>query len=143
MPYATLQDLETRFGQQEINQLADRDCDGGNDVDVVEEALAAATSEIDSYIAVRYTVPITSISDNLNKVCCDIARYLLHENAAIDEVEKRYSRAVSWLKDIAAGKAVLTDESGQPIVDGAPSSGSSIKHFSTPRRFDDKSMAGY
>jgi len=141
MAYATLQDLENRFGEAEINQLADRDNDGNNDTDVVESALDSATSEINSYLGVRYSTPITSVSDNLNRVCCDIARYLLHDDAAIDEVESRYKRAISWLKDIASGKAILTDDTGTSV--SSNSGATSVKYESSERQFTDATMAGY
>lgn len=142
MPYATLQDLERRFGEREITQLADRNLDGTNDLQVVDDALMAASSEMDSYLGARYEIPIMSISDNLNRTCCDIARYLLHENAAIEEVEKRYKRAIAWLTELARGKAVLTDAGGAVITETGKATGG-VRSFSSRRQFTDVSMRGF
>lgn len=142
MAYATLTDLEERFGQEEINELSDRDNDGSNDVNVVDNALTDATDEINSYLARKYTVPVVSISANLKKTCCDIARYLLHEDAATDEVEKRYKRAVDWLKDLSSGKAVLTDANGDIVTIAGTSTGG-VQSFSNDRSFTDESLAGF
>ena len=142
MPYAALSDLYSRFGQEEIDQLADRDDDDVEDANVVDDALSAASSEIDSYLATRYEVPVTSISENLNKVCCDITRYLMHDDAATEEVEKRYNRAIAWLRDLSAGKAVLTGSDGKPIINGAPS-GSGVKFKTNDRVFSDETLAGF
>jgi len=141
MPYATLQDLETRYGADEINQLTDRDNDGNNDPDVVDSALNSASSEMDSYLGVRYSTPIATVSDNLNRVCCDIARFLLHDDAATDEVEARYNRAIKWLQAIASGKAVLTDDNGAEIGSNRLTKG--VRYDSSERYFTDKSMASY
>jgi phage gp36-like protein len=142
MAYALLTDLEERFGVDEINQLSDRDNDGVNDVGVVDGALDDATDEINSYLARKYTVPVVSVSANLKKTCCDIARYLLHGDAATEEVEKRYKRAVAWLNDLASGKAVLTDASGV-VTAIAGTSTSGVKSFSNDRLFTDESLASY
>ena len=142
MAYATLTDLELCFGVEEINELTDRDNDSVNDANVVEKALDDATDEINTYLAIKYTVPVVSVSAYLKRICCDIARYFLHENAAIEEVEKRYKRAISWLKDIANGKAILTDASGAPIAISGTSTGG-IQSFSNDRQFSDESMAGF
>lgn len=143
MTYATSQDMVVRFGEREITQLADRNLDGTNDPEVVGKALASASSEIDSYLAVRYSVPVMSVSDNLNRVCCDIARYLMHENAAIEEVESRYKRAVAWLKDISTGKALLTDENGKTIDANGDQASVGVRYFASKRQFTDEKMSGF
>jgi len=143
MSYATLTDLETRFGSEEINQLSDRDDDGSNDVDVVEGALSEASSEIDSYLGSKYAIPIASPSDNLIRTCCDIARFRLHKDMATDEVEFRYKQSITWLKDLSAGRAVLTDANGALISIGGTTSGGSIKFSSSDRQFTEETMAGF
>ncbi len=142
MAYATLTDLETRFGSDEINNLSDRDNDGSNDAGVVDGALNEASGEIDSYLGVKYTIPIASPSDNLIRTCCDIARFRLHKDLATEEVDSRYKKAIAWLKDLASGKAILTDASGNPILIGNTNTGG-VKYYSSERNFTDDLMASY
>jgi len=141
MAYATLADLNLAFGEEEITQLSDRDGDDSNDTNVVETKLAEAESEINSYLSVKYELPITSVSSNLKKVTCDIARYLMHKDGATDEVVRHYKEAISWLKDIVAGRAVLLDVSASP-VDSVSSSGG-VQSFSCDRQFTDTTMVNF
>ena len=46
--YATLQDLQTRFGEDALLIAADRDGDNQVDAEVVEQALEDADAEIDT-----------------------------------------------------------------------------------------------
>lgn len=101
MPYAVQADLENAFTAQEVAQLAS----GGRDVD---GALDAASQEADTYLAVRYALPLAVPPPaHLVQSVCDIARYRLYAGAADDEVQNRYAQAIAWLKDVAAGRAVL------------------------------------
>lgn len=138
MAYATQADLERLFGIDEINQLSDRDNDTINDFGVIDGALDDATSEINSYIANKYAVPLSSVSDYMKKVCSDIARFHLHKDAATQEVVYRYERAINWLKDLSAGRAVLTDASAVPLP-----SGGSVKYQSNARLFTDTTLVNY
>lgn len=109
MPYATTADLIARFGEQSIIDLTDRADPPAGVVDaaVVAAALADAHAEIDGYLAVKYQVPVTASADRLRAVACDLTRYRLHGDRVTDEVRTRYEDAVRWLRDIAAGRAVL------------------------------------
>lgn len=123
MPYAAQTDLENAFTAAEISQLAA----GGRDVD---GALDAASQEADSYLATRYAVPVTAtpLPEHLVQAVCDIARYRLYAGAADQEVQNRYDQAVSWLKDVSAGRALLP---GVPLDagDGAAVPGQSPVRF--------------
>lgn len=142
MAYATLTDLETNFGKVEINQLTDRDSNGINDAGVADKELDNATSKINTYLANKYTTPITDVSDYLNKVTCDIARYYLHKDRATEQVTKNYNNAIMWLKDIATGKAVLTNNSGVAI-DAVGGVGGSVEYSASERMFTDDSLARF
>ncbi|WP_180175982.1 gp436 family protein [Acinetobacter sp. YH12025] len=101
--YATRNDLEARFGEGELQQLEMMQSVGNS----IEEALQDASEEIDSYIAVRYTLPLPSIPSTLKRVACNIARYRLYFQQPIEEVENRYKAEIDFLKRVADGKAVL------------------------------------
>lgn len=113
MTYATQQDLEDRFGSQEIVELTNRAGGATIDTDVVSEALDDADATINGYLSTRYSLPLSPVPSNLVRFAADIARYFLHEDRATEGVKARYDAAIAWLKDVATGKAGLgTDASG-------------------------------
>jgi len=101
--YATRNDLEARFGEGELQQLEMMQTAGNS----LEEALQDASEEIDSYIAVRYVLPLPSTPSTLKRIACNIARYRLYFQQPTEEVENRYKAEIDFLKRIADGKATL------------------------------------
>ena len=113
MAYADQTAMVNRFGKAEIISLTDPD-NLVIDPVVVGRALDDASAEIDTYLCGRYDLPLTAPYPTiLERVCCDIARYRLYDDLPIVEVRKRYEDALSWLRDIAAGRAVLLVEPSQ------------------------------
>lgn len=106
--YCAVADLTSRFGEVEIAELTDLE-DRETVVDsVVNTAIADASEEIDSYLAARYAVPITSgIPAVLTAKAADIARYRLYDDHPTENVRKRYEDAVAWLKLVAMGTVRL------------------------------------
>jgi len=101
--YATRNDLEARFGEGELQQLESMQTVGNS----IEEALQDASEEIDSYIAVRYVLPLPNTPSTLKRIACNIARYRLYFQQPIEEVGNRYKAEIDFLKRIADGKATL------------------------------------
>lgn len=116
MSYALLDDLNDRFGEREIVQLADRDGDGEPDEDVISDALADADALIDSYLEKRYTLPLDPVPATMLRVACVLARYFLYKDAPSDKVRTDYEDAIAWLKDVAKGIVQLgvTQDEPQP-----------------------------
>ena len=110
MPYCTQQNLITRFTEQEIIQLTDRANTGVVDAAVVAEAIYDAEAEIDSYLT-AYALPLAVIPPNFERLACDIARYYLYDDAATEQVIRRYDSAVAYLKEILNGKVNLSSGS--------------------------------
>ena len=109
MAYASVNDMIVQLGEDEVVSLSDRLNSGVvNDV-LVTNALASASSEIDSYLATRHQVPLTVVPSMLKTRCVEIAYYLLCRGARVmnDDVRELYNDAVRWLRDVAAGKASL------------------------------------
>lgn len=104
MPYATQQDLEDRFGQDEILALTDFDRDDAVDAQTLTLAQSDTDAEIDGYLADRYAVPLASVPQRLVQVACDIVRFRLYRHDVPDDVQRLYDSAVDWLKGVAAGK---------------------------------------
>lgn len=100
--YATRDDLVARFTETEIASL-EQDDSGAPSTEASTAALEDASAEADSYIAVKYTLPLPNTPTVLLRAVCDIARYRLYKDRATEEVRKRYDDAVSWLKLLAKG----------------------------------------
>jgi len=116
MSYCTQQDMTDRFGEPEIMQLTDRNNIGVIDVAVLLRAISDASAEIDSYLA-KYTLPLVTIPAVLVRICCDIARYYLYDDAMIDTVEKRYEAVIKYLVQVAKGSISLgVDSAGDAPV---------------------------
>ncbi len=123
MSYASQTDLEDAFSANEIAQLIA----GGRDVDV---ALAAADAEIDSRISLRYATPLTvdPMLPQIVDCACNIARYKLYAASSDEEIQNRYKAAIAWLRDVAAGNALLP---GIPLstAEGSDDPGQSPPRF--------------
>jgi phage gp36-like protein len=117
MAYIDKARMIAAFGNTELQQLTDRDGTVGAIVDaVLDPAMADAIAEVDSYIGARYSLPLPSVPDIIPVFACDIARWRLYDHGAPEEVQKRYDRAVSWLRDVS--KAVVS--LGIKTTDTAP-----------------------
>lgn len=136
MAYATQTDITDLYGADAL-YVADRNRDGAVDTVAVDRALVSASGEIDSFLAVRYQLPLHEVPGVLVQFCVDIAVYRLALSADVlsEEHRRRYEDTLGHLKLIAAGKAALvfltpvpadpnTDPSVasgvQPIVVGGP-----------------------
>ena len=102
--YATRDDLIGHFSELEIGQLESLHEDP---LAATAKALKSASGKMDSFLSTRYNTPIAK-TDNLELVCCNIARYLLYKNDATGEPEDRYKEEIAWLKDVSAGRANVT-----------------------------------
>lgn len=119
MTYATVAQVIEQLGSHEVLALTDRSNVGEIDQDVLRQALARASSEIDSYIATRYPVPVAApLPLVLVTRCIDVAHYYLCRGSVVlsEPVRDAYDDAVKWLTHVAAGKASLGLP--VPVVDG-------------------------
>lgn len=123
MAYATQQDIIDRVGLDALTAVADRDGSGAAETEAVDAALDDASADIDSYVAVRYPLPLTSTPATLKRVCVDIAMYHLSGNRTTEEVERRYNNALAWLRDLAAGRASLGNDPAETSGGGASFTG--------------------
>lgn len=85
----------------------------------LNDAIADATAEIDGYLSGRYGLPLSNPPAALTRVCSDIARYYLYDDAAPEQVQTRYDNAIAYLRDVGMGKIHLypeTPESGSGDV---------------------------
>lgn len=135
MAYAVQDDITALYSPDAL-YVADRDGDGVPDAEAVTRALKLASGEIDSYLGVRFALPLAETPDLLVQFCVDIALYrlALSRDVLSDEHRNRYEDTVKHLKDIARGSATLnigqssdgeasettTPDRPRPIVVGGP-----------------------
>ncbi len=142
--YASLDDLKTLCGDEELIQLTDRadPPSGLIDETVTGAALTAAGHIIDGYVRAQYALPLSSPVPMLTDLACDIARYRLYKTAATEQVQKRYDDAIKVLVNISKGLVKL------PIADGGAGAGEPagrtgmVRIASEPRTFSRSSMRG-
>jgi phage gp36-like protein len=124
--YATEADIVRLHGQRFLDDLADRDGNGDTDGPSVDLALELASSEIDSYVSVRYPTPLLTVPGLVRSAAINIAVYQLASDGLgrTEDIRKRYEDAIAWLKLVAKGSANL----GVPALDqGAVEGGSDWK----------------
>jgi len=98
--YCTRQELEDAFGADVIAELE------GERANAVAEAIADAAFQIDGYIAARYPLPLATVPGLLRTIARNLVRYSLDIDPD-DKVKARRDEAISYLRDIAAGRATL------------------------------------
>lgn len=138
MPYATIEDLVAKYGEQFVLQCFDIDAIGSPNARKVTAILEDASILIDGYLG-RYSTPIDTdeypqAGALLRQKCTDIAVYQASADAASLTLEKRvrFEDAIAWLKDLNTGKvdmglplpgvepvAVVVSE-GSVLVDSGP-----------------------
>jgi phage gp36-like protein len=116
MSYATLADLTARFGETEINQIADTDRTGTPDPALIQRALGDADSEIDAALRGRYRLPVRPTPPVIIRIACELAREALYVDAAPELVANRAKWARETLKGIARGELQL----GNDVANHAP-----------------------
>jgi len=112
MAYCTHDDLVKRVGADDLARLADHDGDGMADSEVVARAVNDADALIDSYLRVRFDVPVSAggeVPDVLRTRAVNLALYFLHlgRDSVTEDVRRQYEDDVAWLREAAAGHVSL------------------------------------
>ena len=98
MTYIDRTDLVNAFGEVEISRLEFNITKSNEQVEQAKASTAAIIS---------YDLPLPSVPDSLKTKVCDVARYLMYKDKPTEEVEARYNKAISYFKDLSAGRAKL------------------------------------
>lgn len=134
MSYATVADMVSRFGELEMLRLSVADgslpaADEPMPEARVAQALQDASLQIDSYLRVRYAVPVSPAPESLVRAACVLARYdLAHGGDREPSEQMRLARKEvrEWLEKLGAGAASLeglvpvSAGSGARVSDRAP-----------------------
>ncbi len=115
MAYCTESDLLSLIP---VKELAELTTDSGDtpDSQVVAEAIDRADAEIDAYLGSRYALPLSPVPDQVKGLSMDMALYHLYSRRSVAPPVRRqkYEAALSFLKLIAAGEAIV--EGGSELL---------------------------
>lgn len=111
-PYLSIADFVGRFGFEETVRMTDGDGSGRIDRALLVAALADAQAIADSYLAIRYQVPLASVPPIVGMIVADLARARLYPRGAPEGIADAAKLAEQRLKSIQAGTMNL----GLPIA---------------------------
>jgi len=140
MAYILKADIIEQFPEEDLIALTD-DEGGGMQVDIrVTAAITKAESEIDAYLSIKYTVPLSPVPEVVKGFAVDITIYHLYARRANPpEVRKdRYNAAIAFLGKVAKGIVSLGDDAPAP-----DSSTHGVNITSKDRVFNRDDMKGF
>lgn len=110
--YITATELEAYFEPSEIVQVSNLHNPSATALDAakVAKGIEWASGLADSYISVRYLMPLPTavpIPDSLQSRVADLWRYGMDTIAPREDVRKRYEDAIKWLEALAKGDVSL------------------------------------
>ena len=114
MAYCTEDDLLKMIPEEDLTDLT---VESGEVPDslIIADAISKADAEIDSYLGVRYVVPISPIPDQVKALSVDLTIYHLYSRHSIVPPVRlqKYEAAVAFLKQVAIGQAVIMGPGGE------------------------------
>lgn len=105
---------------------------------LAEIAASDATDLINGYIASRYMLPLATVPGVLIRLCSEVARYNLYDDAPTKEIQERNSATLKTLRDMADGRLSL----GVDKLGAAPQTSQSAVMVSDGRVFGRESTKG-
>jgi phage gp36-like protein len=140
MAYCSEDDLLKMIPQAD---LADLTVESGEVPDslIIMEAISKAAAEIDSYLGVKYVVPLATPPDQVKALAVDLAIYHLYSRRSIVPPvwQQRHDAAVAILKQVVAGQMVIVGPQGElPTVTKEVTDAASA-----PRAFSRRTLADW
>lgn len=112
MRYVTISDLIAFCGEEELVQLTDRAGTGTLNAVLLERAIDQVCTEIDGYLATRYTLPLPMVPPFLQRIAIDLVREALWTDGAPEGLAKRAENGRKSLRDIGKGALQLEQANG-------------------------------
>lgn len=116
MSHATVNDMITWFGSNEMIHVSQRPGDAGNDPRqvnqaIVELALQGAQEEIEAALTERYVLPVNAETTPLQLRECQLwlawCRLIAHSPRVTEEMQRECKRWRLWLQDLKEHRASL------------------------------------
>lgn len=115
MAYCSAEDLLKMISQSELAELT---AESGEVPDslIIAEAISKAEAEIDSYLGVKYVVPLSAPPARVKTLAVELAIYHLYSRRSVMPPvrQQNYEEAVAFLKQVAAGQVVIVGPQGEP-----------------------------
>jgi phage gp36-like protein len=133
MAYCSEDDLLKMIPQSELAELT---AESGEVPDslIIIDAISKAEAEIDSYLGVRYVVPLSAPPAQVKALAVDLAIYHLYTRRSVVPMvrQQKYDAAVAFLKQVAAGQIVIVGPQGEPptVAKEVADATSAIRAFS-------------
>lgn len=148
MPYSTQADVErVAGGADELIELTDQDGDGVLDTAVLNDAIAAADSWIDSYAQRRYEVPFATVPDVIRRYSAQEAVYRLRQdrNNLTDRDDERHEELRDWLDQLSRGDVSVgvDPEPGPSDAHVAEESDREVEVAAEPGKISRTSLEGF
>ena len=114
MAYCSEYDLLKMIPEAELVDLTVESGDVPDSL-IIADAINKAEAEIDSYLGVRYVVPVSPVPDQVKALAVDLAIYHLYSrrNLVPPVRQQRYAAAVALLKQVRSGEIVITGPDGE------------------------------
>jgi phage gp36-like protein len=117
MAYCTEDDLLKMIPEEDLTDLTVESGEVPDSI-IIADAINKADAEINSYLGVKYVVPLSPTPDQVKALSVDLAIYHLYSRNSIMRPvrEQKYESAVAFLKQVAAGQAVIMGPGGEPAT---------------------------
>ena len=114
MAYCSEDDLLKMIPQSELAELTAESGEVPDSI-IIMDAISKAGAEIDSYLGVRYVVPLATPPDRVKALAVDLAIYHLYSRRSVVPPvrQQKYDAAVAFLKQVAAGQLVIAGPQGE------------------------------
>ena len=114
MAYCSEDDLLMMIPQSELAELTVESGEVPDSV-IIMDAISKAGAEIDSYLGVRYVVPLATPSAQVKALSVDLAIYHLYSRRSVVPPvrQQKYDAAVAFLKQVASGQIVIVGPQGE------------------------------
>jgi phage gp36-like protein len=139
MAYCCEDDLLKMIPQSELAELT---AESGEVPDslIINEAISKAEAEIDSYLGVRYVVPLAAPPARVKALAVELAIYHLYSRRSVAPPvrQRNYEEAVAFLKQVAAGQVVIVGPQGElpTVAKEVTDSTSAIRAFTRDTQAD-------
>ena len=139
MPYCEENDIiATGLTLNELIQATDDNKTGEVDSAKVTAAISKADVEIDGYCGDRYTVPFSTVPDEVKFLSVDIASYFIarRRQKVSNSIFDRYTKALAKLVRISEGKYSLKEATAKSDTSIGSTIDSTVKQTFTRTKND-------